>query len=401
VRIAWGSYATVARLLLLTVLCAGWAGEPRGPVGNADRGRPRETPAAFRTEFPAYKGNVILGRPTDRSVTLSVLAHEAADIDIAYGPRGQALNRHAAAVTLHGGEPREVVLEGLDADTAYEYRILNAESGEPLFPEGGRGVFRTCRTAGSPFMFTVQADSHLDEGCLPELYRTTLANALADQPDFHIDLGDTFMTGKHDSRDAALLQYAAQRYYLGLIGHAAPVFLVIGNHDGEETKNSDATRADGLAVWSCTQRKRLFPNPVPDAFYTGNTVEQPPAGLLQDYYAWTWGDALFVVLDPYWTSRPTRGGREPWNMTLGKAQYDWLARTLRASRAKYKFVFIHQLVGGLGPGRSRRRRGGWAVRMGWAGARRPADVRRASPRVGATHSRVAGRDRRQHRIPRP
>jgi hypothetical protein len=34
-------------------------------------------------------------------------------------------------------------------------------------------------------------------------------------------------------------------------------------------------------------------------------------------------------------------------MTLGKNQHDWLAHTLRASRARFKFVFIHQLTGGL------------------------------------------------------
>ena len=129
--------------------------------------------------------------------------------------------------------------------------------------------------------------------------------------------------------------------------YAAPVFLVIGNHDGEEVRSPADMGADGLAVWSAQQRRRLFPNPVPDGFYTGNENVQPHVGLLQDYYAWTWGDALFVVLDPYWTSRATRGGKEPWNMTLGKAQYEWLAHTLRASKAKWKFVFIHQLVGGI------------------------------------------------------
>ena len=123
-----------------------------------------------------------------------------------------------------------------------------------------------------------------------------------------------------------------------------PLFLVLGNHDGEEACKPGAGDASGLAVWSCLQRKRFFSNPVPDAFYSGNTEIQPQAGPLQDYYAWEWGGALFVVLDPYWHSRSNQGG---WGMTLGKPQYDWLARTLRHSRAVYKFVFIHQLVGGL------------------------------------------------------
>lgn len=37
---------------------------------------------------------------------------------------------------------------------------------------------------------------------------------------------------------------------------------------------------------------------------------------------------------------------DTWNLTLGKGQYEWLAETLRSAKAPYKFVFVHQLVGG-------------------------------------------------------
>ncbi|MBU0638655.1 MAG: metallophosphoesterase [Planctomycetes bacterium] len=282
-------------------------------------------------------------------MTLSVLAHKDTRVRFVYGPVEQTRSRRTEPIKLRAGEPHEVVLEGLLPNAAYNYTLKYAESEKPLFAEEPSGSFHTARSAGTPFTFTIQADSHLDEGCLPELYQQTLANVNADQPDFHVDLGDTFMTGKHVSRESALLQYAAQRYCLGMVGRVAPVFFVIGNHDGEETKRPGAAAADGLAAWSCRQRKRVLPNPAPGGFYSGNATVHPHAGLLQNYYAWTWGDALFVVLDPYWTSRSTRGGREPWGMTLGKEQYDWLCRALRTSRAKYKFVFIHQLVGGLDP----------------------------------------------------
>ena len=108
-----------------------------------------------------------------------------------------------------------------------------------------------------------------------------------------------------------------------------------------------------------------------------------------NYYAFTWGDALVVVLDPFWPTTERSGGGggggggggrggpsggggpggpggsgqgaskklEPtdqsWTRTLGRVQYDWLASTLAASKAKYKFVFIHHLVGGLGGQESR------------------------------------------------
>ncbi|MEI7638195.1 MAG: metallophosphoesterase, partial [Syntrophus sp. (in: bacteria)] len=167
----------------------------------------------------------------------------------------------------------------------------------------------------------------------------------ADEPDFHLDLGDTFMTDKHESRENATRQYLAQRSYLGQLCRSAPLFLVLGNHDGEESKLRRGG-ADSLAVWSNTMRKRYFPNPFPDSFYTGNTTMDPLAGQLKDYYAWQWGDALFIVLNPYWHATGRRSD-DSWDRTLGDEQYKWLKRTLENSRARFKFVFVHQLVGGF------------------------------------------------------
>ncbi len=326
---------------------------PRGPQG------------AFLTDVPVHLLDIILGRPTATSVTLSVLCYDDAKAYVAYGTQKDDLAIRTEAMEFQKGEPREVLLDRLKPDTRYYYQLKSDATNEPFTGGENRGTFHTQRPAGSTFVFTVQADSHLDENTSPELYRRMLANVQADSPDFHIDLGDTFMTGKYPDRDSAAKQYLAQRYYFGLIGHSAPVFLVIGNHDGEEASKNGGCEADGLAVWSCKQRKRYFSNPVPDGFYTGNAEPQPYAGQIQDYYAWEWGDALFVVLDPYWYSLVNKGGSAPWNMTLGKSQYDWFARTLCASKAKYKFVFIHQLTGGLDQGG----RGGAeaATRYEWGG----------------------------------
>ncbi len=207
-------------------------------------------------------------------------------------------------------------------------------------------AFHTARLPGSTFKFTVTADSHLDDRVSADLYQRTLASALSDAPDFHVDLGDTFMTEKHRSRDDATRQYLAQRFYFGRLCGSAPLFLVLGNHDGESPRGRGSD-ADSLAVWSNQIRTRYFPNPVPDGFYTGDATKHPQAGLLQDYYAWEWGDALFVVLDPFWFTQGYRGQGDNWSRTLGAEQYGWLKRTLEGSQARFKFVFIHHLVGGL------------------------------------------------------
>lgn len=302
--------------------------------------------AVFLSEIPEFPGNVILGRPTDHSITASVMMNSKSKVFIEYGTEG-AFDKRTETAELNAGEPKHMLIEGLKGDSFYSYRIMDAESGKQMLPSGGNYSFHTARAPGASFVFAVQADSHLDGFCLPELYQKTLANELSAHPDFLIDLGDTFMTGKIPERRNALKQYLAQRYYLGLVGNSSSLFLALGNHDGEEASKNGACEKDGLAVWSCENRKKYFPNPEPDNFFSGNTEKQAYAGQLQNYYSWNWGDALFIVLDPYWYSRSTQGGKAPWNMTLGKIQYDWLAKTLRNSQAKFKFVFIHQLVGGL------------------------------------------------------
>ncbi len=182
----------------------------------------------------------------------------------------------------------------------------------------------------SQFIFTVTADSHLDEHTDLALYQQTLKNAAADKPVFHIDLGDTFMSEKHESREAAAKQYADQRRYFDLL--RCPVYLVIGNHDGEGGRYLDGT-TNNLAMWSRSMRLRYFPNPL--------------AKDGRNYYAWQHGNALFVVLDPYWFTPRQRRAGDNWTRTLGREQYDWLKKTLETSTARFKFVFIHQLVGGL------------------------------------------------------
>jgi len=313
--------------------------------------RPQDVPlddvrSIFKTDVPAHLLDIVLGRPTNNSVTASVLSYADAEGVIGYGTKPGAPTERTSVFPLKAGEPSAVAITGLQPDTPYFYR-LSTRSGGGAWKTEPEHSFHTQRPPGKPFTFTIQADSHLDYNTEPALYLRCLANALADHPDFHIDLGDTSMTDKHRGRETAAAQYVAQRYYFGQIAHSTPLFLVLGNHDGEAGRWLDGT-ADNMALWANSQRKRYFPNPVPDSFYTGNAARDPHAGLLEDYYAWEWGDALFVVLDPFWYTARQRGAEDNWSRTLGREQYHWLAKTLSESHATFRFVFLHHLVGGLG-----------------------------------------------------
>jgi hypothetical protein len=129
-------------------------------------------------------------------------------------------------------QPATLSIEGLKPDTAYRWELRDADGGEVWL----RGRFHTQRAAGRAFTFTVTADSHLDQHTDPSLYQATLAQAAAAAPDFHVDLGDTFMTDKHASFPMAAVQYQAQRHYLAQLGREVPLFLVLGNHDGEDAR---------------------------------------------------------------------------------------------------------------------------------------------------------------------
>lgn len=313
-----------------------------GRGNNRSNGQGGPT-GGFLTDVPQHPFDVILGRPTQNSVTVSLLAYENMQAYLEYGIATTDNRKKTDIQSLQKDEPTVLVIDSLKPDTGYSYRFCWRNNDSNTFQQSKPYAFHTQRPQGQSFVFTVLADSHLDVNTDAKRYEQTLANAHANRPDFHIDLGDTFMTDKYgrDFQDAHA-QYLAQRYYYGQLCHSAPLFLTLGNHDGEKGTGRDGS----MLMWSLKTRKRYFPNPYPDDFYSGNTIELEGTGHRENYYAWQWGDALFMVLDPFMSSQ-SRGSGDSWNFSLGKAQYQWLARTLKSSSAKYKFIFIHNLTGGL------------------------------------------------------
>jgi hypothetical protein len=259
----------------------------------------------FNVAVPAHAYDLILARPENNFVTLSALAYQSMDGFVAYGIQSGACTNQTPICHFKSGVPVEFAINPLQANTKYFYQFHSRLAGASQFTVSPEYSFQTARPPGSTFTFTMTADVHLDEHTSAEVYEQSLANIRAEQPDFHIDLGNLFMTDKHATRDEAARQYLAQRFYLGQLG--SPLFLALGVHDGESSRYDDGSPGN-LADWSNALRIKYFPNPLPDSFYSGDAIPKAPSGLLENYYAWTWGDALFVVLDPYRYSLRQRGG---------------------------------------------------------------------------------------------
>jgi len=295
----------------------------------------------------------------------------------------------------------EQVFEGLQPGTEYVYRLHARKPGETAFRARPECRFHTRRAAGSVFTFGVQGDSHPERPQMndPELYARTLCDAAAGKPDFYFCLGDDFSVDALQTVTEKTVagRYALQRPFLGVVAQSSSLVLVNGNHEQASLFNFNQSdiRHD-VAVWAQKARNRYFPSSAPDGFYSGDAESLKPIGPLRDYCAWTWGDALFVVLDNYWHSAAQvdngfhgdeKGGggrgheghknRDGWGVTLGEAQYQWFWQTLQQSKAKYKFVFAHHV---LGTGRGgvdacdlyewggRNKRGEWEfdrMRPGW------------------------------------
>ena len=315
--------------------------------------------------------SILLGRPTNAAVTGNIIPNHNGDCYIEYGTSpGDYAAGQTGTFACVSGQPVEVVMDGLSADTQYYYRLQFEASSSTEWAPGPEHSFRTQRGQGSSFAFTVTADSHES---FTATEQNAMANILSEHPDFEIDLGDTFITDNLASQSAVNSHYLAYRnpLYFDKFDSSVPIFLASGNHENEEGWNLDDTPLS-LAQASIQARKLYYPTPIDDGFYSGNTdplaaIDAGTYGdqLREDYYAWTWGDALFVVIDQFQYTMnlpytPTAGEGnddtktgDQWSWTLGAQQYNWLKTTLQNSTAKYKFMFSHHMVGGIPEVRSR------------------------------------------------
>jgi len=353
-----GSPVVVAGLLNgTTYVCSVLASNA---VGSSPAVLVTATPGASPTTG-AFRGNLVLGSPTDKSILLNVYAaDQSGRVWVVYGRNAGTYEAQTVPVSLVAGQPLEIAIGPLLADARYYYRLYFQGAGANTFGPTDEYAFHTARPPGQSFTFAIQGDSHperLKTQFDPDLYTRTLLTAAADRPDFYVLMGDDFSV---DTLDPATInvakvteRYTLQRPYLGLIGRSAPLFLVNGNHEQAARYLLDGT-ANNVAVWAQNARNAHYSQPAPDDFYSGNPELVPHIGLLRNHFSWTWGDALFVMIDPYWASPVAVdnlfGGADKrsgslWDITHGDAQYQWLKRTLEQSRAKHKFVFAHHVMG--------------------------------------------------------
>jgi Calcineurin-like phosphoesterase len=318
--------------------------------------------------------NHILGRPTKNTVSVSVLASGDSTAYIEYGYAKTKLTLKSETRNLSLDSPSVFELTGLQPSSRVYYRLRYKGNADSSYSTGTTLSFSTAKPAGKSYSFTVQGDTHPERAGKmfnADLYTVTQKNISAQQPDFHILLGDDFsidpLIGKGQATQANVEKiYATHRQWLSISGGSIPLFLVNGNHEQAAKYLLDGTNTNP-AVLAGTARNKYFPLPITNSFYSADADQVEFVGNPRDYYSWTWGDATFITLDPYWHSdnavdnvagvsndqnvankKSGTGNtktKDLWSIGIGDTQYAWLKTTLENTKSKYIFIFSHHVMG--------------------------------------------------------
>jgi hypothetical protein len=341
---------------------------------------------------PGLLGAPLIVAPTANEFGLSVVmaAGDPGALRVRVRTEGAAAWGAPRTPTVLGADLAEWQITGLSASTRYDYQVsllVGADDVDGGLDTGGldagdvdggadgggpglgelplyQGSAVTQRPAGQSFTFAIITDSHIganldftNQGD-PATLEAVSAEVATASPDFLFNLGDMLdfheygFNGPPPSGAVTRQAYLNYRMLLGdTLGQAAH-FPVVGNWDGE---NGDFT-ADEVA-WSQEQRMLYVPAPGPTTYPESGSPRE-------DYYAFTWGDDLFVVLNVMsYTKTSHLLGADPGlpdDWTLGDEQLAWFESTLAHATSKWRFVLIHHAVGGAAgdPANSAYGRGG-------------------------------------------
>ena len=111
----------------------------------------------------AHSYTIVLGKPTNNSITISALFSLPVEVSVEYGPDPSNLINTSASYITRIDTPIEINLTGLNAYTEYFYRLKYKLYNIPSQTNYSNfNHFRTNRSLNESFSFAVEADPHLD-----------------------------------------------------------------------------------------------------------------------------------------------------------------------------------------------------------------------------------------------
>src|SRR5665647_1331685 len=100
-------------------------------------------PGKLTAQGVNFIGPELLGRPTDHSITVNVVADAEVDAYFKYGTSSGVYSDQTSTNTYPANEPIEVVISGLQANTRYFYRMVYSADGGSTWIERAEHSFYT------------------------------------------------------------------------------------------------------------------------------------------------------------------------------------------------------------------------------------------------------------------
>jgi alkaline phosphatase D len=206
---------------------------------------------------------------------------------------------------------------GLLSNTDYHYQVSVDGKSAPDW----EGSFKTAPVEGKSTAFRIAITSCMKIG-RPQGSWNLL---LAEQPDFHLTVGDTHYA---DTTNPTIqlqhhVAYRRVKEFANVL-RQVPTYAIWDDHD-YGPNNSDGTakgKEFSLAGW-----KQAWPNP------PSGTVDTPGA-----FFKFSRGDVDFFVVDGRYYRDPNELPDDDKKRKLGDAQFEWLLNGLKNSTAKFKII---------------------------------------------------------------
>ena len=308
-----------------------------------------ESPAKSPLYLPPF-----LARPKEDSIFISALSSDGpVEAVIEVRPvNATEWKRHEIALKVERFEFLNWELNDLSPATRYEYQILARTASGDEFVEATSGAFITQRKEKATYTAVLITDPHTGtfaENTEPvQTLDKVIANAALENAEFVLALGDNVAwRGSREfpqmETNGAVAAYAMYRRHIGPLSRNCPHFGIIGNWAGESGKFPEESIQMVADV-----RKAFLPNPDHQTYSQGGNERE-------DYYAFSWGGVLFVMLNIQTYSKPSNPDEmdslssdissiDDW--TLGAKQMEWFEKTLQNATEQFRFVCMHHPAGG-------------------------------------------------------
>ncbi|UCE10034.1 MAG: metallophosphoesterase [Candidatus Thorarchaeota archaeon] len=235
---------------------------------------------------------------TNHSAMIFWRTNETTDATVRYGLNESVMESETNS-TLD--TDHRITLESLEIDTKYWYQVVSNGTESEIYH------FLTAPADGAPFKMIVYGDTRpgtRDEP-IPEITHQLAELVAAEEPHLILMPGD-FLYEVPTDHELALEKWAEVTNITDMLGHYAPVYTVLGNHDeGQE----------GPRILE----------------YYLDAFELPAEP--RTYYSFDYAGVHFVSLDTEET--------DYWGRFVGE-QYDWLIDDLTNDDSPLKFVMLHR-----------------------------------------------------------